>query len=65
VSSDALMELSARTNSLESQLSSTKQEKSKLTAELEMAKLRMATLEDEKNRYTLPHPCDELSDFQT
>ena len=45
------MESSSRINILDTQLSSLKQEKSKLTAELEMCKIKLSTLQDERNRW--------------
>lgn len=50
ISSENSMELSSRISILETQLSSLKQEKSKLTAELEMCKVKLSALQDERNR---------------
>ena len=50
IASENAMESSSRINILDTQLSSLKQEKSKLTAELEMCKIKLSTLQDERNR---------------
>ncbi|KAF6017253.1 TMF1 [Bugula neritina] len=49
VSSENYVEISSRVGVLESQLSTLKQEKSRLTAELDISKMKLGTLEDEKN----------------
>ncbi|XP_067938115.1 TATA element modulatory factor-like isoform X2 [Watersipora subatra] len=47
--SDSSIELSSHVSILESQLSSLKQEKSKLMAEVEVSKMKISTLQDERN----------------
>lgn len=51
MSSENYVEISSRVGVLESQLSTLKQEKSRLTAELDISKMKLGTLEDEKNRW--------------
>ena len=50
IASETFVELSSQVNIQESQLSSLKQEKSKLTAEVEVSKMKISTLQDERNR---------------
>ena len=52
--SEQLMEVKVRVKTLETQLATVKQEKSRLAAQLDMEKTKCIVLEDTKNRYVSP-----------